>query len=176
MATDDGAELCHECNRPKRDHSGFEEACAASYCSGFCPGAFCPECSGEHCKRHGFAPCECDTIARHTTEAIMRENIRENADRSQGGETDGQAVVLEDARGLWRSARPEEVEADIRRGGLRLRSTVWSSLLFKPTGEITTAGRRVYRAEEAAIGALHVPLSSAVTPLGWHPPRPGRAA
>ena len=43
-------------------------------------------------------------------------------------------------------------------------------------GEITTAGRRVYRAEEAAIGALHVPLSSAVTPLGWHPPRPGRAA
>lgn len=115
----------------------------------------------------------------------MRENIRENGDRSPSGETadpmaeafanDVGTIVLEDARGLWRSARPDEVEADIQRGGLRLRSTVWASLLFKPTDERTTAGRRVYRAETAAIGALHVPTSPTVTPLGWHLPRPGRA-
>jgi hypothetical protein len=86
-------------------------------------------------------------------------------------EHDGLLIVLEDARGLWRSAWPKEVEADYRLRGLRIRSTVWSSLLFRPTGERTRAGRRIYRSDGAAIGALHVPLSPTVTPLGWHPPR-----
>lgn len=84
---------------------------------------------------------------------------------------DAPPIVLEDARGLWRSAWPDEITADTARGGVRLRSNVWSSLLFKPTGERTRAGRRIYRAEGAAIGALHVPLSPTVTPAGWHLPR-----
>jgi len=32
-----------------------------------CPSNDCEYCMGERCKVHGYSPCECDNIERHTT-------------------------------------------------------------------------------------------------------------
>lgn len=78
-------------------------------------------------------------------------------------------AILEDGRGLWCRFEASEAYYDAGKG-IRLRAQTWNGLVFKPTGEVYQ-GAAVYRCNQAAIGALHVPLSPTVTPAGWHQPR-----
>lgn len=70
MADDD---ICGACNQPRKKHTGYEET--SEFCSGFCPGPFCPECSGEHCNIHGHDPCNCDVLSRHDTSLPSRHRF-----------------------------------------------------------------------------------------------------